>query len=470
MKQRDLLSRTPLIYQLILIAIDILMLCVSCVVCYWLVFSNYQMELHYNVALLFSCLLAGGLFALTGLYDLNSQRYGYPVLLKITGGLVATYAVLMIMAFFLKVTTDFSRFWLGSWFMLAIVLIYIGRIFSSLLIYMINGGWLPQRTAIIIGDGVSVLKTRERLLRWGYSNVSVVGCFYESNNELSSALERSGSMNDAYDYIDNNSVDQIWIAFDLTKNANDAQQALDRLNESLPEVKVVPYVSDMRLSNNSIEVVAGMPVLNLSMSPFHGLNKIIKLLEDKVFSMLLLVILSPLFLLVAILVKLSSPGPIIYSQKRMSWNGKKFDIYKFRSMPVGTENNTGAVWSAQNEPRATRIGTFLRKTSMDELPQFYNVLKGDMSIVGPRPERPIFVNQFRTQVPGYMLKHKVNAGITGWAQACGYRGDTDLAKRIDCDLHYIENWSLIFDLKIILITAMQVFKPKFFIDAELKNG
>jgi Undecaprenyl-phosphate glucose phosphotransferase len=417
------------------------------------------MELHYNVALLFSCLLAGGLFVLTGLYELNSQRYGYPVLLKITGALAATFVTLMTVAFFLKVTTDFSRFWLGSWFLSALVLIYLGRIISSLLIYMINGGWLPQRSVIIVGDEISVLKTRQRLLAWGYSNISIDKCFYDSSDEYSSVIARSGSMDDAYDYVDSNVVEQIWIAFDLTKNASDAQQALDRFSESMPEVKVVPYFSDMRLSNNSVEVVAGMPVLNLSTSPFHGLNKVVKLLEDKLFSIFFLIALSPIFIVVSLLVKLSSPGPIIYAQQRMSWNGKKFDIYKFRSMPVGAEDNTGAVWASQNESRATVIGSFLRKTSLDELPQFYNVLRGDMSIVGPRPERPVFVNEFKNQVPGYMLKHKVNAGITGWAQVCGYRGDTDLTKRIEYDLYYIENWSLIFDLKIMLTTAIQTFIP-----------
>jgi putative colanic acid biosynthesis UDP-glucose lipid carrier transferase len=436
------------------------MLTASCIACYWLVFNGYEVELHYNVALLFSCLLAGGLFALTGLYELNSQRYGYPVLLKITGALAATFVTLMIVAFFLKVTADFSRFWLGSWFLSALVLIYLGRIISSLLTYMINGGWLPQRSAIIIGDEISVLKTRQRLLAWGYSNISIDKCFYDSSDEYSSVEARSGSIDDAYDYVDSNVVEQIWIAFDLTKKASDAQQALDRLSESMPEVKVVPYFSDMRLSNNSVEVVAGMPVLNLSTSPFHGLNKVVKLLEDKLFSIFFLIALSPIFIIVSLLVKLSSPGPIIYAQQRMSWNGKKFDIYKFRSMPVGAEDNTGAVWASQNESRATLIGSFLRKTSLDELPQFYNVLRGDMSIVGPRPERPIFVNEFKNKIPGYMLKHKVNAGITGWAQVCGYRGDTDLTKRIDCDLYYIENWSLLFDLKIIVNTAWQIIGKK----------
>jgi putative colanic acid biosynthesis UDP-glucose lipid carrier transferase len=436
------------------------MLTASCIACYWLVFNGYEMELHYNVALLFSCLLAGGLFVLTGLYELNSQRYGYPVLLKITGALAATFVTLMTVASFIKVTTDISRFWLGSWFLSALVLIYLGRILSSLLIYMINGGWLPQRSAIIIGDEISVLKTRERLLAWGYSNISIDKCFYDSSDEYSSVTARSGSMDDAYNYVDSNVVEQIWIAFDLTKNASDAQQALDRLSESMPEVKVVPYFSDMRLSNNSVEVVAGMPVLNLSTSPFHGLNKVVKLLEDKLFSIFFLIALSPIFIIVSLLVKLSSPGPIIYAQQRMSWNGKKFDIYKFRSMPVGAEDNTGAVWASQNESRATVIGSFLRKTSLDELPQFYNVLRGDMSIVGPRPERPVFVNEFKNKVPGYMLKHKVNAGITGWAQVCGFRGDTDLTKRIEYDLYYIENWSLLFDLKIIVNTAWQIVGKK----------
>jgi putative colanic acid biosynthesis UDP-glucose lipid carrier transferase len=166
---------------------------------------------------------------------------------------------------------------------------------------------------------------------------------------------------------------------------------------------------------------------------------------------------SPLMLVLAAAVKLSSPGPVFYRQERMSWNNKTFWMLKFRSMPVDAEQGTGAVWAKAGECRATRVGAFLRKTSLDELPQFLNVLKGDMSIVGPRPERPVFVHKFKQEIPAYMKKHMVKAGITGWAQVNGWRGSTDLCKRIECDLFYIENWSLWFDIKIVFLTLFKGF-------------
>jgi len=178
---------------------------------------------------------------------------------------------------------------------------------------------------------------------------------------------------------------------------------------------------------------------------------------DVTFSGLLLIVLSPLMFLIALAVKLSSSGPVFYRQTRMGLNGKKFEMLKFRSMPVDTEKDSGAVWATKDEGRATKAGAFLRKTSLDELPQFINVLKGDMSIVGPRPERPIFINEFRNQVPQYMLRHKMKAGITGWAQVNGWRGNTSISKRIEFDIYYIRNWSLRLDLKIMLMTIWRGF-------------
>jgi exopolysaccharide biosynthesis polyprenyl glycosylphosphotransferase len=161
---------------------------------------------------------------------------------------------------------------------------------------------------------------------------------------------------------------------------------------------------------------------------------------------------SPAFAGLAAAVKLSSPGPVFYRQKRMGLDGKVFDIYKYRSMRVDAESQSGAVWAVENDPRRTRFGAFIRRTNLDELPQFLNVLRGEMSVVGPRPERPEFIEQFRQQIPKYMLRHKAKAGLTGWAQVNGWRGNTDLRSRIACDLYYIENWSFWLDLRIIWMT------------------
>jgi putative colanic acid biosynthesis UDP-glucose lipid carrier transferase len=191
-----------------------------------------------------------------------------------------------------------------------------------------------------------------------------------------------------------------------------------------------------------------------------GANRYIKAAEDRILTLIILSLIAPFMLLIGIGVKLSSPGPVFYRQERLGWNGEVFTMYKFRTMPVDVERETGAIWSRSGEKRATKFGAFLRKTSLDELPQFFNVLKGDMSIVGPRPERAVFVDKFKDEIPDYMKKHLVKAGVTGWAQVNGWRGDSDLKKRIECDMFYIENWSFWFDLKIILLTLVKGFVHK----------
>jgi putative colanic acid biosynthesis UDP-glucose lipid carrier transferase len=206
--------------------------------------------------------------------------------------------------------------------------------------------------------------------------------------------------------------------------------------------------------------VAGLPVINLTESPLSDGNRVIKASEDFLLSLLLLMVASPAMLLIAAGVKLSSRGPVFYAQERVTWNGRHFTMLKFRTMPVDAEAATGPVWASPGEQRATRFGAFLRRTSLDELPQLINVLRGDMSLVGPRPERPEFVEQFRQQIPGYMQKHLVKAGITGWAQVNDLRGDTDLARRIEYDLYYIDNWSLLFDLRILCLTLWHILTSR----------
>ena len=211
------------------------------------------------------------------------------------------------------------------------------------------------------------------------------------------------------------------------------------------------------LVNSRVSDVDGLPVIHLLDEAPFDIRQVVKRTADIVFSAAALVALAPVLAVIAVAVKLSSPGPVLYRQTRMGLNGQTFEILKFRSMPVDAEAGTGAVWSTKGESRATAVGSFLRRTSLDELPQFWNVLRGDMSVVGPRPERPSLIEGFRREIPGYMLRHKTKAGITGWAQVHGWRGDTSLTKRIEYDLYYIQNWSLWLDLKIVVMTVFKGF-------------
>jgi exopolysaccharide biosynthesis polyprenyl glycosylphosphotransferase len=214
----------------------------------------------------------------------------------------------------------------------------------------------------------------------------------------------------------------------------------------------VPDLAGLSLTTSNLD---GLPVIGLRESPHFGLNLLVKRAMDVMLSFIGLVLLAPLLALIAAAVKLSSPGPVFYRQERCGLNGKPFGMLKYRTMRVDAEAQTGPVWAVKDDPRRTWLGSFLRGTSLDELPQLFNVLCGDMSLVGPRPERPVFIHQFRQTIPNYMARHCVKAGITGWAQVHGWRGNTSLRKRLQYDLYYITHWSPFLDIRILWMTLFR---------------
>ena len=254
-----------------------------------------------------------------------------------------------------------------------------------------------------------------------------------------------------------NGIDMVYAALPLSA-ADKIEAVAEACAVRTAHLCLVPDLFGLDLLLNSrVSDVDGLPVIHLLDEAPFDVRQVVKRAADVAFSAAALALLSPLLVGIAAAVKLSGPGPVLYRQTRMSLNGQTFEILKFRSMPVDAEAATGAVWSRRGEARTTPVGAFLRRTSLDELPQFLNVLRGDMSVVGPRPERPALIAGFRHEVPGYMLRHKMKAGITGWAQVHGWRGDTSLEKRIEFDLYYIQNWSLRLDLKIVWMTLFTGF-------------
>ena len=225
--------------------------------------------------------------------------------------------------------------------------------------------------------------------------------------------------------------------------------------------KFIPDYNSLIPSRPYTEDLMGLPVINIRYVPLtNTLNLILKRCVDIIGSVLGLIIVSPIMILTAEAVKLSSPGPIIFKQERIGLHNKPFWMYKFRTMEIQKESSEKKAWTVRNDPRVTKIGKFLRRTSLDEFPQLYNILRGDMSLVGPRPERPLFVEKFREEIPRYMIKHQVRPGLTGWAQINGYRGDTSIRKRIDYDIFYIENWTMGLDFKIMFLTIFKGFINK----------
>jgi Undecaprenyl-phosphate glucose phosphotransferase len=236
------------------------------------------------------------------------------------------------------------------------------------------------------------------------------------------------------------------------------EDALIRLGNSTVAVRLVPDLVRAFTLNAAVEDFDGMPVVLVTETPEQGWNAVIKRAFDVVLSAAGLVLLSPLLLAIAIWVRLDSRGPVVYAQERVGVNGRRFRMYKFRTMRADAEAEGSPGWTTAGDPRRTRAGATLRRLSLDELPQLWNVLLGHMSLVGPRPERPVYVDRFRASIPRYMLRHHVKAGMTGWAQVNGLRGDTPLERRIEFDLYYIEHWSLTFDLRIIALTFVRVFR------------
>jgi len=315
-----------------------------------------------------------------------------------------------------------------------------------------------QRQVVIAGAGSLGQKIVSRMRSAPWVGLEIVG-FFDDNEELKGmeimGIPIAGTIDDMETFLNKNDIDQVWIALPLRAEARMKELMTKILISSSVEVRFVPDIFDLRLLNFSVSEVIGLPVLNLTDSPIFGIHQLTKAIEDRLVAGISLIILSPVMVLIALGVKLSSPGPVFYRQERVSWNGLTFSMLKFRSMAVDAERDKGAQWATSSDERPTGFGRFLRRTSLDELPQLINVLKGDMSIVGPRPERPVFIQEFKTEIPDYMKKHLVKAGITGWAQVNGWRGDTDLKTRIEYDIYYIEHWSIMLDIKIMAMTLIK---------------
>ena len=268
-----------------------------------------------------------------------------------------------------------------------------------------------------------------------------------------------GTIREAAEISSREGIDHLYVALPPEQHVQ-MLELIETTSRECVDVKVVPDLLQVIALRARLEDLDGVPVININDVPLQGFNTIVKRGIDVVISSGALALLSIPIGSIALVVKATSRGPVFYRQERMGLDGKTINIVKFRSMHHEAEKDTGPVWARENDPRVTVLGKFLRKSNLDELPQLWNVLRGDMSIVGPRPERPHFVAQFKHRIPQYMLRHKVKAGLTGWAQVNGWRGNTSIEKRIEYDLYYIENWSVRLDLKIMWLTLLRGFFHK----------
>lgn len=325
----------------------------------------------------------------------------------------------------------------------------------------LRGRGYNLRNVLAVGQGSTLEALVQRLDRFPELGLRVVGVVTSESSKVTEFCGKPvlGRFGEISAIIARHKVDEVLIALGPGES-HETDAILEHIQDETVDIRLVPDVLRYVTLGCEVEDFDGMPVVRLNDSPLVGSAAYAKRVMDIVVSMLALVGLAPILATIAVLVKLTSRGPVLYAQERMGLDGRTFRMLKFRSMRVDAEQESGAVWANANDSRRTAFGTFLRKTSLDELPQLWNVLRGDMSLVGPRPERPVFVSQFRSEIPHYMLRHKVKAGITGWAQVNGWRGNTSLAHRIECDLFYIKYWSLALDFKILTMTLWKGFVHK----------
>ena len=310
---------------------------------------------------------------------------------------------------------------------------------------------------LIVGDNDLAFTFARRIKENPYLGFAIGGILGRPNHvgDVIDGNKIIGSFTDIDNILETNNYDRVVLAIPLKY-----YYKIDELVESCESVgikaEIIPDYIRYFPAQPSVDMIEDIPIINIRYVPLDdNFNKFLKYLSDYIIAIIAIIITSPIMFVTAILIKITSPGPIIFKQERMGYKGETFMMYKFRSMKVQNPSEEKSAWTTKDDPRKTKVGDFIRRTSIDELPQFFNVLKGDMSVVGPRPERPYFVEQFREDIPKYMVKHQVKPGLTGWAQIHGCRGDTSIKKRIEYDIEYVENWHMGLDLGIMIKTALK---------------
>lgn len=375
------------------------------------------------------------------------------MLRSVVSGWLGAVGIVLVWLFLTKSSSELSRAWFVGWVVGTLGVLCLQRL-------AVYGGlhWLRRKgynfkTVVLVGVGPTSEHVQQALAQSAWSGLRVLATLPPEALASFIAAQRSQRQQ----------IDEVWLCLPVGDKAG-IFATLEVLRHSTANIRLVPDMFALRLINHGVSEVVGIPMLDLSASPITGEVRLIKALQDRMLGALILLLISPVMLAIALAIKLTSRGPVLYQQLRHGWNGEEIWVYKFRSMVVHAEQHGQVTQAQKNDTRITPLGAFLRRTSLDELPQFINVLQGRMSIVGPRPHAMAHNKHYQELVPGYALRHKVKPGITGWAQVNGFRGETDtldkMEKRVEYDLYYIENVSLGLDLKIIVATVFKGFIHK----------
>jgi Undecaprenyl-phosphate glucose phosphotransferase len=405
-------------------------------------------------------------FYFHGLYQSRRGKSRVDEVLTVAVAVLLATVLLLVVIFWFRPPAPvggfvtYSRAFLGLFALADFLFVSTARMTLRLALLRIRLSDNNLQRILVLGAGALGREITQKLLGHRELGFEVVGFLDDDPGKAGTSVlgvPVLGTLRQAEEVLEAWNVDQVYIALPLDAHKK-MLQMLELMARECVEVKLVPDVLQYATLQATLEDVDGTPVINLSQVPLQGWNSMIKRGMDLAVAIAALAVLLPFFPFLALAIWLEDRGPIFYRQERMGLDGKSFMIVKFRSMRVNAEVSSGPVWAIKDDPRRTRIGTFLRHWSFDELPQIWNVITGDMSIIGPRPERPTFVREFKHKIPRYMLRHRVKAGITGWAQVHGWRGNTSIKKRIQYDLYYIQNWSLMLDFKILWMTVRHALR------------
>lgn len=465
MLPRGLLKEHFQILLWVLRILDMSAIVVAGLAAYYYKFGDLQLFDYYIAALLIGALVTVVVFPYFHIYESIRVKGFWLYIRNLIQAIGAVLLILAGLAFLTKTGEDFSRAWFGWWAAFSLGLLILFRCTLLVVLRLMRARGWNERRVIIIGAselGEKLANTVQHALWTGFRIVAIFDDQIEDKPNQIGHIPVLKTPEDMSLYLASASepIEEIWLAMPLSAEAQ-VKRLLHELRHHTIAIRFVLDIFGMDLLNHSLTDLAGFPALNLNASPMVGVNRLVKAIEDRVIAALILICISPILLIIACIVKWTSKGPVLFKQQRHGWDGRIIKVYKFRTMFQHQEEDGKVTQATQHDPRVTPFGRFLRQTSLDELPQFFNVLQGRMSIVGPRPHAVAHNEYYKDSIKAYMQRHKVKPGITGWAQVNGWRGETEtlekMQKRVEYDLYYIENWSLGFDLKIIFLTILQGF-------------
>lgn len=445
--------------------LDVLACIVAGTLAFWLRFGSYDVFLHtgYPILIFVGALLVLALFPLTGLYQSWRAHSWRAPIVRALAAWVIVFVITLVLLVIAKQSTYFSREWLAEWFGVQAGLLLLTRfaIFGGLL-WLRRRGY-NQHNVVMVGNGAQA----ELLAMQAALSVSagfVITAMFNIEDDATELKHyRLHPFREMKEYLATHTVDEVWIVLPLA-NSHYLTKVLEQCDGVAASVRYAPELQDVYLLNHGVTEILGLPMIDLRASPMQGHAFVLKALEDRLLALLILIVISPVMALIAVGVKATSRGPVLYRQRRNGWDGREIVVYKFRTMRLHQEATGRVTQASRSDVRLTGFGSFLRRTSLDELPQFINVLQGRMSIVGPRPHAVEHNEHYRKIIDRYMLRHIVKPGITGWAQVNGLRGMTEtpekMRMRVDYDFYYIDNWSIWFDIKIIFLTLLRGFVNK----------